>query len=256
MVRLSVLALSVVGLASGSRQPAQLSDLPSAQDTVQAGDAVVDATRLRPFSLVRHLTMTRRDTVKPFGRQSEQLTRDSLDGQTVLLDVLRFETPNGRTVDSSWADPHTLRPFRMHSRNKARLVSLEFDGRSVRGRTTPSIDTPTTLDEQLDVRPFEWNLFGLAVSALPLRRGYRTTMPVYVARFSRIVWYSVEVMRDTSLLRPNGRRAPVWEVLATGDSVVPSARFWVSQRHRFVDRVLLSEPGISIMYAREPTPHR
>jgi hypothetical protein len=144
----------------------------------------------------------------------------------------------------------------MHSRNKARVVLLEFEGRSVRGRTTPSTGTPTTLDEQLDVRPFEWNLFGLAVSALPLRPGYRTTMPVYVARFSRIVWYSVGVVRDTSLLRPNGRRTPVWEVLATGDSVGPSARFWVSQRHRFVDRVLLSEPGISIMYAREPTPHR
>jgi hypothetical protein len=255
MVRLSVLALSVVVLASGSRQPAQLSNPPFAQDTVQAGDAVVDATRLRPFSLVRHLTMTRGDTVKPFGRQAEQLTSDTLDGQTVLLDVLRFETPNGTTVDSSWADPQTLRPLRMHSTNKARVVSLEFDGRSVRGRTTPSTGTPTTLDEQLDVRPFEWNLFGLAVSALPLRSGYRTTMPVFVARFSRIVWYSVEVARDTSLLRPNGMRAPVWEVLATGDSVVPSARFWVSQRHRLVDRVLLSEPGISIMYAREPVSH-
>ena len=257
MVRLSALVLSVVILASGSRRPAQPANLPPAsRDTVQAGDAVVDATWLRPFSLVRRLTMTRGDTVKPFGRQSEQLTSDTLVGQTVLLDVLWFETPNGTTVDSSWADPHTLRPLRMHSRNKARVVSLEFDGRSVRGRTTPSTGTPTTVDEQLDVRPFEWNLFGLAVSALPLHPGYRTTMPVFVARFNRIVWYSVEVVRDTTLLRPNGRRAPVWEVLATGDSVAPSARFWVSQRHRLVDRVLLAEPGISIMYAREPTTHR
>jgi hypothetical protein len=255
-VRLSAL-LSVAVLASASGQPAQQANLPPApQDTVQAGDAIVDATRLRPFSLVRRLTMTRGDTVKPFGRQSEQLTSDTLDGQTVLLDVLRFETPNGTTVDSSWADPHTLRPLRMRSRNQARVVSLEFGGRSVRSRTTPSTGTPTTLDERLDVQPFEWNLFGLAVSALPLRSGYRTTMPVYVARFSRIVWYSVEVARDTSLLRPDGQRAPVWEVLATGDSIVPSARFWVSQRHRFVDRVLVSEPGISIMYAREPTSHR
>jgi hypothetical protein len=255
MVRLSVLALSVGVIASGGRQPAQLSNLPSAHDTVQAGDAVVDATRLRSFSLVRRLTMTRGDTVKPFGRQSEQLTSDTLDGRTVLLDVLRFETPNGTTVDSSWADPRTLRPLRMHSRNEARVVTLEFDGRSIRGRTAPSTGVPTNLDEQLDVRPFEWNMFGLAVSALPLRPGYRTTMPVYVARFSRIVWYSVEVVRDTSLLRPNGLRTPVWEVFATGDSVVPSAQFWVSQRHRLVDRVLLSEAGISIMYAREPASH-
>ena len=94
-------------------------------------------------------------------------------------------------------------------------------------------------------------MFGLAVSALPLEPGYRAAMPVYVDRFNRIVWYSIEVVRDTGLVRPSGRLAPVWEVLATGDSAAPSARFWVSQRHRFVDRVLVWEPGVSIMYARE-----
>jgi hypothetical protein len=43
----------------------------------------------------------------------------------------------------------------------------------------------------------------------------------------------------------------MWEVLATGDSVAPTARLWVSQRHRFVDRALLTEPGASMTYARE-----
>jgi hypothetical protein len=222
---------------------------------VQAGDVIVDARLLRPFSLVRRLTMTRGDTVKPFGQQSEQLSSDTVDGRKVLLDVLWFETPNGTTVDSSWADPYTLRPLRMRSRNAARVVLLEFDGRSVRGRVTPSTGRPTDVKERLDVRPFEWNTFGLAISALPLSPGYRTTMPVYVARFRRIVWYSVEVVRDTTVLRPNGLPAPVWEVLAVPDSVAPSARFWVSRRHRLVDGVLLSEPGVSIMYARDVAQH-
>ncbi len=251
MIRQSVFLLSVAALASGS----SLAQLPLtrslARDTVQAGDMVVDATRLRPFSLVRQLTMTRGDTVKPFGRQSEQLARATLDGRQVLLGVLTFETPNATTIDSSWIDARTLRPLRMRSGNAARVVSLEFDGRRLRGQATPRTGAATSLDQQLNVRPFEWNMFGLAVSALPLRPGYRATMPVYVDRFNRIVWYSVEVVRDTSLRRPTGTRAPMWEVLATGDSAVPSARFWVSQRHRFVDQVLVSEPGISIMYARE-----
>lgn len=252
MMRLSALVLSVVFLASGSSQPVQVSSLSSAaRDTVQAGDAIVDATRLSPFSLVRHLTMTRGDTVKPFGRQSEQLTSGTLDGRPVLLDVLTFETPNATTVDSSWIDASTLRPLRMRSSNKARVVSLEFEGQRVRGGTTPSTGSPTTLDERLDARPFEWNMFGLALSALPLRPGFRATMPVYIDRFSRIIWYSVEVVRDTSIVRRTGTHAPMWEVLATGDSAVPSARFWVSKRHRLVDRVLVWEPGVSIMYARD-----
>jgi len=251
MVRFSIAALAALALAAAARRAAQLPTGASAtRDTVQAGDAEVDAARLKPFSLERKLTLTRGDTVKPFGRQSEQLTTETLDGRPVLLDVLTFDTPNALTVDSSWVDARTLRPIRMRSSNSARVVSLSFDGDRVRGGTTPSTGAATPLDQRLGARPFEWNIFGLALSALPLEPGYRATMPVYMDRFGRVVWYAVEVLRDTSLVRANGHRAPMWEVLAIADSVAPSARFWVSQRHRFVDQVLVSEPGVSIMYAR------
>jgi hypothetical protein len=252
MLRVSALALSTLLLAASIDRPAQLPATRShPRDTVQAGDTVLDAAVLHPFSLTRNLTLTRGDTVRPFGRQSEQLATTTLDGRPVLLDVLTFQTPNATTVDSSWIDARSLQPLRMRSANSARTVSLEFDGRRVRGGTTPASGAPTMLDRQLDIRPFEWNMFGLAVSALPLRVGYRATMPVYIDRFARVVWYAVDVVQDTSLVRASGYQAPMWEVLATADSAAPSARFWVSQRHRFVDRVLVWEPGVSILYARE-----
>lgn len=252
MLRLSVVTLSTLVLAAAVHRPAQVSDTRiAAGDTVQAGDAVLDAGRLKPFTLLRRLTLTRGDSVTPFGRQSEQLTSATLDGRPVLLDVLTFETPNATTVDSSWLDPRSLRPLRMRSTNSSRVVALDFDGQRVRGGTTPSSGPATSLDRRLDVRPFEWNMFGLALSALPLRPGYRAKMPVYMDRFDRVVWYDVEVVKDTSLVRTTGYHAPMWEVVAASDSVAPSARFWVSQRHRLVDRVLVWEPGVSIMYARE-----
>jgi hypothetical protein len=97
MLRLSALVLCALGFAALGHRSAQIPDhRPPARDTVQAGDAVVDAAHLKPFSLSRQLTMTRGDTVKPFGRQSEQLTRTMLQGRPVLLDVLTFDTPNGR----------------------------------------------------------------------------------------------------------------------------------------------------------------
>jgi hypothetical protein len=252
MVRLAVATLSALALVAALPQPPQVSGVrPDARDTVQAGDPAIDAARLKPFSVVRRLTMTRGDSVRPFGRQSEQLTTVTLDGRTVLLGVLTFDTPNAVTVDSSWIDPETLRPLRMTSTNASRVVSLQFDGARVRGRTTPSQGEAKSLDRDLGVRAFEWNMFGLALSALPLEPGYRATMPVFMDRFDRVVWYSVEVVKDTSLVRSSGAPAPMWEIVATGDSAAPSARFWVSQRHRFADRVLVWEPGISILYARE-----
>jgi hypothetical protein len=251
MLRLAAVTLFGLALAA-VHYPSRTDTAPlPAGDTVQAGHPALDASRLKPFSLVRRLTMTRGDSVRPFGRQSEQLTTDTLDGRPVLLDVLTFDTPNAVTIDSSWVDPRTLQPLRMRSTNPARVVALEFDGPRVRGGTTPSSGAPTAVDRQLGVRAFEWNMFGLALSALPLEPGYRTTMPVFMDRFDRVVWYRVEVVKDTSLVRASGYRAPMWEVVATSDSVAPSARFWVSQRHHFVDRVLVWEPGVSILYARD-----
>jgi hypothetical protein len=250
MLRFSSLVVLLAALHTGA-PPQSPGTATAVSDTVQAGDPIVNASLLRPFFLERRLTLARGDTVTPFGRQSERLTSDTLDGRPVYLDVITFETPRATTVDSSWIDAATLRPLRMHSSNKARVVTLEFDGRRVRGRTVPAEGDPTSVDEELAVRPFEWNMFGLAVSALPLRLGYRATMPVYVDRFGSVIWYTVEVVRDTSLVRASGFRAPMWEVVATGDSVAPTARLWVSQRHRFVDPALLTEPDASMTYARE-----
>jgi hypothetical protein len=188
--------------------------------------------------------------VRPFGRQLESLAALTLDGRPVLLGVVTFETPRATTVDSSWLDATTLRPIRMQSSNAARTIDLQFDRDRVRSATTPRTGAPTTTDQQLGVRPFEWNMFGLALSALPLQPGFRAAMPVYLDRFGRVAWYRVEVVRDTLLARSSGRRSPMWEVLATGDSAGMSARFWVSQRHRFVDQVRVWEPGMAIMYDR------
>jgi hypothetical protein len=219
-------------------------------DTVQAGNAAVSAKRLHDFRLIRHLTLTKGDSVRPFGRQTETLTRTTLDGKPVLLDVLVFDTPNGTTIDSSWVDGHTVRPIRLRSHNASRVVRLDFEAQRVRGGMTPSTGAPTRFDQHLGVQPFEWNVFGLAIAALPLHPGYRAVVPVHSDRPGRVAWYAVAVLRDTILSSGAGAREPAWEVLAEADSTLPTARFWIAQRERVVDRVLVSEPGVSILYAR------
>jgi hypothetical protein len=220
-------------------------------DSVEAGDVTVAAQRLQPFTLLRNLTLTRGDTVKPFGHQTETLTSGEHRGRGVMLDVLVFDTPNGKTVDSSWVDARTLRPLRFQSNNASRAVELEFDARQVRGRTVPSSGAPTEVNQELDAQAFEWNVFGLAIAAMPLRVGYCAAVPVYSDRSGRAVWYKVSVERVTTIERKSGRMEPVWDVRATADTTVPAARYWISRRHRVISRVLVSEPGVSIMYARD-----
>lgn len=206
---------------------------------------------LTSFSVVRQLTLSRGDTVRPFGTQTETLTSGRLDGRPTLLSILVFDTPRARTVDSSWIDPETLKPLRFQSHNAARTVRLDFVADRVRGQTTPADSAPTFFDRRLGVAPFEWNVLALAVSALPLRPGYCASLPVYSDRSGLVSWYEVRVLGDTTIERKSRGPEPVWEVVALADSAAPHARYWISRRHRVVSRVLVSEPGISILYARD-----
>jgi hypothetical protein len=220
-------------------------------DTVLPAHPALSAKHLQSFTVLRRLTLTRGDSVAAFGTQKETVTSGWLKGRSTLLDVLVFDTPRGKTVDSSWVEPTTFRLLRFTSHNAERTVTLDFEGQRVRARTVPANGTPTEVNRELGVGAFEWNILALAISALPLRPGYCAQLPVYSDRFGRVSWYAVEVVRDTTVPRASRAPEPVWEVIATGEPPAPSARYWVSRRHRVVSRVLVSEPGISILYARD-----
>ena len=249
MLRLSIVVLSAFILAAAGHRSAQRPGGPAAvRDTVQAGDAVVDAARLKPFALLRELTLTRgtrssRSAASPSSLRATHWTA------AVLLDVLTFETPNATTVDSSWIDARTLRPLRMRSSNAARVVSLEFEGQRVRG-------------DHAQLRCA--HAAGPAPRGPALRVEHVRPRAVGPAPRGRVPGDDAGLhgpLRARRLVRGRGRaghqhhtgeRASRSDVGGSGpgDSVAPSARFWVSQRHRFVDQVLVWEPGVSIMYQR------
>jgi hypothetical protein len=220
-------------------------------ETLPAGAKSISSKYFSDFTVVRQLTLIRGDSSSHFGTQTETLTTGRFEGRPALLDVLVFDTPRARTVDSSWVDPETLKPFRFQSDNAARTVRLDFAADRVRGQTTPADSAPTFLDRRLGVAPFEWNVLALAVSALPLEQGYCARLPVYTDRLDRVSWYEVRVVGDTSIERKSRGPEAVWEVVAQPDSAAPQARYWISRKHRVVSRVLVSEPGISILYARD-----
>ena len=210
MLRPALLLLTALGIATVTApmpdtSAPQRPRTPALSDTVEAGSPALDPAVLRPYELRRELTMTRGDTARPFGRQSEVLTADTVDGRPVLLHVVTFDTPNALTVDSSWVDPATLSPIRMQSSNKFRVLDLEFGASTVRATTTPAGGAPTTSEHPLAVRPFEWNMLPLALSSLPLRPGYAAQLPVFSDRAGRVVWYSVRVAADTFLTRASVR---------------------------------------------------
>lgn len=177
------------------------------------------------------------------------MSATTLEGRPALLHVLTFDTPSALTVDSTWVDATSLAPIRMLSANRSRTAIVEFEPGKVRTTTIPTGGVAAVSEHRVAAPSFEWNMLPIALAALPLRAGYEATLAVFSERAGRVVWYGIEVTGD-ALARKSGYQAPMWRVIATPDSGGPSAQWWVSQRHGFVDQALISEPGISIRYSR------
>jgi hypothetical protein len=222
---------------------------PWTSDTVRPGSEALALDRLQSYALERQLLLTRDDSTRPFGRQSERLITDTLGGNGALVHVLTFDTPNALTVDSSWIAPGTLQPIRMVSRNRNRTLVLEFAPGRVRATLTPATGSPKVKDYPLATPAFEWNMLPVALSALEFRDGQRFVLPVFSDRAAAIIYYSVEVSAD-SIPRASGRIAPMWRLRATPGADAPTATWWVSRRHHFLDQAQLSEPGTAILYTR------
>ena len=218
-------------------------------DTLRPGSTALSPSQLRPYTIARRLELTRGDSTRPFGRQSEQLVLDSLDGRAAVLHVLVFDTPFAVTVDSSWVDPATLAPRRMVSRNKNRTLVLEFGAGKVRTTITPADGATTVKEAVLPTDTFEWNMLPVALAALDLHEGDRLVLPSFSDRADRVTWYTVDVSAD-SLTRPSGRVAPMWRLRATPAGEAPSAEWWVSRRHHVLDQARVAEPGVAMLYAR------
>jgi hypothetical protein len=89
MLSVAVVIYALVGLTGATTESAGKED-GSHCDTVQAGDATISVKHLQSFTVVRHLTLSRGDSVMPFGTQTETLTSGWLNGRPTLLDVLVF----------------------------------------------------------------------------------------------------------------------------------------------------------------------
>lgn len=251
MARLTLLAFGIATALSGSATTDPRSNHRSATaDTVLPGSSSLVIRQLHPYSMDRQLTLTRADTTRPFGTQSEQLTSGSLEGRPALLHLITFDTPNALTVDSTWIDPTTLTPLRMVSSNVRRTLRLEFTSAGVQQTLVPAQGDSTVTRFDLKSRAFEWNMLPVAIAALPLRDGYETTLPVFSDRAGGVVWYHLTVTGRDQLTRKSGYQSPMWKVVATPDSGAVTMQWWVSQRHHHVDQSLVSEPGVSILYAR------
>jgi hypothetical protein len=82
-------------------------------------------------------------------------------------------------IDSTVTDARTLAPRRHRNVSPSRLISLEFNGKRVKGSIGP-VDVPSLpIDTTLAIAPFDSGNWDLVVRSLPLEKGYAARFRVY-----------------------------------------------------------------------------
>lgn len=198
------------------------------------GNSSVQGTRFQTGRSSKPIMLEANGQTQHFGELTQNLAEVDRNGRAALLSVQRFRAGSGETIDSSWADLHTLAPLAHRSHNPSRVMALDFAGNRVTGRYSPTDSAARTIDQHLATPAFDSNIMDLVIAALPLQPGYAVRIPYYIYERGGAVWFNVRVV-DTTTVTGRAGDHPAWVVEATteGDG---TTRYWIDRATRVVLR--------------------
>lgn len=161
--------------ASGAGQTAT----PDSLRPIRPGDGVFDSRHLQTDTVRYALTVFREGSQLPVGQLTNEMQRDSSESGVWLRRVQRIQRGSAQVIDSSVTEAHTLAPRLHRSLQPMRRITLDFNGRRVRGSVGPVDAPPVPFDTVLPMPAFDSGNWDLLVRALPLAKGYAARLAVF-----------------------------------------------------------------------------
>jgi len=195
--------LSAALLLSSTRLVAQQGPVLLPQ-TVRAvliapGDSALRGGRILADSVQYSLIAYRGEQQQMLGTAVDVVTLEMRGDVPVIHRVLTVSPGRAPLIDSTVTDARTLAPRRHRNVSSSRLISLDFNGRRVKGSIGP-VDVPSLpIDTTLAIAPFDSGNWDLVVRSLPLEKGYAARFRVYDTD-SGLREYRIEVTGSATVL--------------------------------------------------------
>lgn len=251
MLRLCFLPYLLLLLAAALPQAARAQ--PSSVDTVRVGDAVVDGSFIKPYTVTWQSTKTSAEGETQPGntvKETVEFVKGS-DGATVLKFAQAWYNPEGTLlyINTQVADPHTLTQKKFHSlAPQGGIGHLDFDGLRIHGAAAYSPEEEhVVFDIDLAEPLFADGLAGLFVAAFPLDEGYEAVAPGFGWGGSCsepcLSWMQFRVVgREQVAVKDHGP-IDTW-LVEVGPQPGPGLRYWVmKEAPYFVKAVARSGNG-------------
>ncbi|MEP5611094.1 MAG: DUF3108 domain-containing protein [Cyclobacteriaceae bacterium] len=218
---LNILLLILFGCTSAQKPPTD----PSFQKVIPGADAM-NASIIKPHK-VRYK--------KIGGEMIYDLQKVERKGKEVYRLYVYFNDENG-APDIMYFDVETLgylgRTLGSGEDSKY-LLDVDFQDGKFTGDLIPKNDsgyTPRTYDKTYPHGAFEPAVINYFISALPLKKGYKASIPVFdLNDGSQMYWSNIEVLKKETI-KANGKSYDTWKVLSKG---IREKTIWVTETHPY-----------------------
>lgn len=206
------------------------------------GSPALDDTRLAPAIWTTSVALRRGDQEIQAGTVRHELV-ELPAGRWGYITTTTSQL--GTATDTSIAQRGTLAPISHRSHAVPRMLSLDYDGRTVTGTYAPREGEPRAIATETEVAAFDAAMLDIVIGALPLAPGYATRLPLYIEEKGGLTWAEIVVDGERSV-----GGVPGWSVRI---EMPPRTVRLVLARddHRFLGGSVEHPNGATIVMARQ-----
>ena len=188
---------------------------------VLPGDPVLNPSRITPHTI----------RYQKVGNSMEyEVNNVVYNGRQALEFNVYFggKSPTNSTPDRMYADIETLAYRGRLLTLKDYIIDVKVNDQHFTGSLTPQGDggyTPVVYNKRYPHDGFEPAIINYFIAALPLKVGYKASIPVFdLNKGSQMLWSNIEVL-DKEIIELNDKQYETWKVVSDG---IKKKTLWIS----------------------------
>ncbi len=170
---------------------------------------------------------------KPGSSMLYVMENSEKDGVEIFELDIYFGADESRTPDRILIDKETLGYAGRILKFDAYSIEVEFKDGVFQGDLTPTADSdynPVVYNKEYLHNAFEPAVINYFITALPLKEGYKASIPVFdLNNGSQMFWSNIEVLGRENI-KVGNKTYDTWKVLSKG---IREKTVWVSEDHPY-----------------------
>ena len=236
-------ALYLAGLPLLAAEPVSAQTGGSSDHVVRlkVGDATVTGAHLKPYTNRWNFSIQKPGgAAEPAGTWSDAMEAVDFHGRSALqrTQVATYVKKGIQLTFVSIFDPKTMEPlsFDYSRSDNGNVRHVDFRQETATYRHTDSKDAkPEEATANLGQQVFDFygGMYGVLISALPLKEGYSAEMPTLDTNKMAVDWVPVQVKGRETVDAGPGKKAETW-VVETPTKLYGKMTWWVTKEPPYV----------------------